>query len=600
MARSTSQQQQSNGQRAAIYARVSDKSQETEDKTSISEQISDMETHCQRRGLTITARYQEVGRGWSKNRPVFQKMLADARKGRLARRTPKDTDGRREDSGRGMRELQGRWPGLHWGRWEVGGTVFSRRTGFLWPSAGAAMRGMAREYAAGNARGPGWREFAGTLGQLQAGRQAGSGMARSRAKARVNWDSQGQRRGEMQSEAARRAGDPSHQSEDPPPEGLGGYGPFAQTNPRRPAGEVMRHHLDRQPGAVGGETPRRHVVQPDAVLEVAYGVVDLGVAAMIGLQRLTIAVGDEAVIAVSGEESQLGTGSGPDPADDEPHRLGVGLGLEGRVSGLGHVGGSIHPVGYGLYEIAQALVLADGDGEADTVVATDGDDVVCVEATVGPHGELTGGPGVAYPSHGLTQEVGGAAGRVGPTPAQPTHQHVAGAGGDGQQRVIAPLAGVAMMARPLLAQPVGLADGGIEINGQRTVAGAGPGVPGPDQQFPAHPVQLAHMAPPKAAQEGPQGGWRLDDAAQHSPGPSGTQLVSVVDAVAPGKGRRHQGQYLVSRIRPTWRIPNVNVAVHQVAQTQAPGHGDRQEQPGIGHQTVVVERYVDAVGTLRW
>ena len=35
------------------------------------------------------------------------------------------------------------------------------------------MRGMARGYAAGNSRGPGWREIAGTLGQLQAGRQAG-------------------------------------------------------------------------------------------------------------------------------------------------------------------------------------------------------------------------------------------------------------------------------------------------------------------------------------------------------------------------------------------------------------------------------------------
>ena len=81
MARSTSQQQQSSGQRAAIYARVSDKSQDTEDKTSISEQISDMETHCQRRGLTITARYQEVGRGWSKKRPEFQRMLADAKRG---------------------------------------------------------------------------------------------------------------------------------------------------------------------------------------------------------------------------------------------------------------------------------------------------------------------------------------------------------------------------------------------------------------------------------------------------------------------------------------------------------------------------------------
>ena len=31
------------------------------------------------------------------------------------------TDGRREDSGRGVRELRARWPGLHWGRWEGGG-----------------------------------------------------------------------------------------------------------------------------------------------------------------------------------------------------------------------------------------------------------------------------------------------------------------------------------------------------------------------------------------------------------------------------------------------------------------------------------------------
>ena len=38
-------------------------------------------------------------------------------------RTSKDTDGRREDSGRWVRELQGRWPGLHWGRWKVGGRL---------------------------------------------------------------------------------------------------------------------------------------------------------------------------------------------------------------------------------------------------------------------------------------------------------------------------------------------------------------------------------------------------------------------------------------------------------------------------------------------
>ena len=68
---------------AAIYARVSDKSQDGDDKTSISEQIADMETYCESRGLTITARYQEVGKGWSKKRQEFQRMLADARRGRF-------------------------------------------------------------------------------------------------------------------------------------------------------------------------------------------------------------------------------------------------------------------------------------------------------------------------------------------------------------------------------------------------------------------------------------------------------------------------------------------------------------------------------------
>ena len=69
--------------RAAIYARVSDQSQDAEDKTSITEQTSEMEAHCERRGLTIVARYQEVGQGWSKKRPEFQRMLADARRGRF-------------------------------------------------------------------------------------------------------------------------------------------------------------------------------------------------------------------------------------------------------------------------------------------------------------------------------------------------------------------------------------------------------------------------------------------------------------------------------------------------------------------------------------
>ena len=202
------------------------------------------------------------------------------------------------------------------------------------------------------------------------------------------------------------------------------------------------------------------MVESDAVFQVSNGVLDLGVAAMIGLQfqGFPVPVGDEAVIAVGGQEGQLGTGRGLDPPDDEPHRRGAGFTLEGGIGGLGHIGGAVHPVGNRrpvllgdrLNQLPQAFVLADGDGEADTHLAADGDESVGVEAAVGAHRELAAGPTVAHPPHRFTQEVGSAASGVGTALAQPGHQHVAGSGGDGQQWVIAPRAGVVVVSRPLL------------------------------------------------------------------------------------------------------------------------------------------------------
>ena len=246
------------------------------------------------------------------------------------------------------------------------------------------------------------------------------------------------------------------------------------------------------------------------------------------------------------------------------------------------------------------MVLADGDGEADIQLAADRDDGVGVEAAVSPHRELSFGPGVAHPSHRLLQEVGGAPSGIGAALPEPGQQHVAGAGGDGQQRVIAPLAGVAVVARALLDQPVGLADGGVQVDGQRPVAGSGPSGPGPRQQLPAHPVQLTDVAPPEAAQEGAQGGRRLDHAADGASRPAGAQHVGVVDAVATGQRRGHQGQHLVPRVRPPRRISQVNVVADEFPQTQALGEGDRKDQPGIAHQAVVVEGDSDAVGLTEW
>ena len=98
--------------------------------------------------------------------------------------------------------------------------------------------------------------------------------------------------GEMQGETAGFASDAPGQGEEASPEGLGGGHWLAQPDARRPAGEVMSHHpisstgqaLHPQPGGVGGEAARGQVVEAHAVLEVADGIFDLGVAAMVGFK----------------------------------------------------------------------------------------------------------------------------------------------------------------------------------------------------------------------------------------------------------------------------------------------------------------------------
>ena len=123
-----------------------------------------------------------------------------------------------------------------------------------------------------------------------------------------------------------------------------------------------------------------------------------GVAPMVGLQfqGVSVSVGDAAVIAVAGEEGQLGAVRGLHPPYDEPHRCGIGFTLKGDVAGLRHIGGTVHPVrdrrpvllGYGLDEIPQAFILANGDGEADIHLAADRDQGLGMETAVGPHRDI--------------------------------------------------------------------------------------------------------------------------------------------------------------------------------------------------------------------
>ncbi len=108
------------------------------------------------------------------------------------------------------------------------------------------------------------------------------------------------------------------------------------------------------------------------------------------------------------------------------------------------------------------------------------------------------------------------------------------------------------------------------------------------------------MAPPEAAQEGAQGGWRLDRAAQGAGRPPGAQHIGVVNAVAPSQRRRHQRHHLVARVRPPRGIAQVEALPDEFGQAEVPRQGGRKEQPGIGHQAAVVEGDLDPVGVVAW
>ena len=128
-------------------------------------------------------------------------------------------------------------------------------------------------------------------GRVRRQRRGQEGLA-GRAVASARWRTGFARAspGEVQGEAAGLARDATGQGEEASPEGLGGCRRLAQTDARGPASEVVGHHLDGQPGGVGGEASRGKMVEPHAILEIADGILDLGVATMVSLEVQGVAL----------------------------------------------------------------------------------------------------------------------------------------------------------------------------------------------------------------------------------------------------------------------------------------------------------------------
>ena len=153
-----------------------------------------------------------------------------------------------------MRKLQTRWSGLEIGKIEGLAAVCRRFFGA--PMAACSGCGerdggeRARQEALADRTGASWR------GRWVSGGRAPSGWEWQGAQpcqGAAELAFPGPMLWQMQSEAARRAGNPSGQGEEASSEGLGGHDLLTQADPRRPAGQVVGHHLYRQPSAVGGE-----------------------------------------------------------------------------------------------------------------------------------------------------------------------------------------------------------------------------------------------------------------------------------------------------------------------------------------------------------
>ena len=183
-------------------------------------------------------------------------------------------------------------PGSNSGRWEVGGGLQALLEALMAAYSGqrlwsGRLRDRTRQEALADRTGASWRgrSVGEDVGSAADGRrQAGSGMARNRARARLNWVSQGQRWGRCKvRRRAERVSRPAREKK------RRRRVLVVTIRLPRPMRAVQRARLCAitwmaSQAAPTAKRPDGEMVEPDAVLEVAYRVLYLGVAAMVGLQ----------------------------------------------------------------------------------------------------------------------------------------------------------------------------------------------------------------------------------------------------------------------------------------------------------------------------
>ena len=184
-------------------------------------------------------------------------------------------------------------------------------------SAGASLRGRSVGRMAGQ-----WRSCAVRRGEAALGIYEGA----------LNWVSQRPTLGQMQSEAARRAFEPSGHGKEAASQGLGGQ----SARPDRCAPSsvpVVGDHLHRQPGAVGGER-RGEMVGPTYLRSRMAFSISAWRRWSASSSRVSPSRSVMKPYSCRWRKGQLGTGRGLTAPDDGRTGAASGIAVEGSVAGF--------------------------------------------------------------------------------------------------------------------------------------------------------------------------------------------------------------------------------------------------------------------------
>ena len=221
-----------------------------------------------------------------------------------------------------------------------------------------------------------------------------------------------------------------------------------------------------------------------------------------------------------------------------------------------------------------------------------------MEARVGPQHDRPDRAGSAHAGDGLFDEPSCPPSGVGRSGPKPQVQDFAGLGPGGQQRVVAALAGVTERGS-LLGVTVNLDDGGVHVDGQRAIAGAGTGRPRPTQSDISNAVELADMTEGERPQERAHRRRRHGPVRKDLRRRSRPEHVDVGDEVPAGGHRGHQGQQLAARSEPARPIAQVDRFICKGLELEVLGQRRGQHQPGVGHRVLVIECHRHTVKTVR-